>query len=55
MKDKKIRGLKAIGSPQGKILPPDQATEKNKKFPEFQWYQQFRPLKPDDIYIWVRK
>ena len=55
MKKNKIRGLKAIGTPKGKILPPKLATEKNEKLPGFQWFQQYRPLKPEDIYIWMRK
>ena len=55
MKDKKVRGLLSIGSPTGAIIPPDQATEKDKKLPKFTWFQEFRPLKPEDIYIWKRK
>jgi len=55
IKDKKVRGLTAIGKPSGKILPPDQATEQERRLPGFRWFAEYRPLKPSDIYIWKRE
>ncbi len=55
IRDKKVRSILAIGSPTGKIIPPSQLTESDEKLDGFQWLWYFRPLKPEEIYIWSKK
>ena len=53
--NKKIKSILAIGSPRGRIIPPNQLTPSDEQLDGFQWYWYFRPLKPEDIYIWSKK
>ena len=55
IKDNKVRGISALGKPSGKLIPPSQATQSDRFLEGFQWFEAYRPLKPEDIYIWKRE
>ncbi len=55
IREKKVRSILAIGSPKGSIIPPSQLTEEDTKLNGFQWLWFYRPLKPEEIYIWSKK
>ncbi len=54
-KNKKVKGMRATGKPSGRIIPPAQATKSDEILDGFQWFGQYRPRKPEDIYIWIHK
>ncbi len=55
IKNKRVHSILAIGKPKGKVYPPSQLSEDERKLEGFQWLWYFRPLKPEEIMIWSKK
>ncbi len=53
--NKKVASILALGATSGQLIPPAKLTPKDEQLDGFQWLWYFRPLKPEDIYIWSKK
>lgn len=51
----KINLLAPYSNPKGNIYPPDKVPAGKDKIPGFVWFEQYRPLKPEDIFIWKKE
>jgi len=55
MKNNKIDLLVPYSGPKGNIYPPDKVPKGKDKIPGFMWFEDYRPYKPEDIFIWLKK
>lgn len=52
IKDRQISKLTFYDKPDGGVYPKDQFPAEDKKLKNFQWLQDRRPLKKEDVFIW---
>ncbi len=52
VKDDKVEKLKMYNKPSGIMYPPENVKPQEMILKDFSWYQEYRPLKPDDIFTW---
>ena len=55
MNDNKIKLLIPYSNPEGTIYPPDEVPPDKETIPGFEWFEIYRPLKPEDIFVWKRE
>jgi lipopolysaccharide export system protein LptA len=47
----KIQQIRYFDSPNGKVLPDEQMTEKDRKLIGFRWLDIYRPRKPEEVFV----
>ena len=47
----KIQQIRYFDAPSGKVHPDEKMTEKDRKLSGFRWLKQYRPYKPEDLFV----
>ncbi|MBO7647267.1 MAG: hypothetical protein J6S56_04130, partial [Bacteroidales bacterium] len=51
LENNKIQQIRFYDAPDGKVYPDESFEEKDRKLQDFRWMPEYRPRKPEDVYV----